>query len=249
MSKSDEAGTTVVEPGKLLFRETIHGGGMWSGILRRHRILRLCDTEGGANVAALFYNKDFLNERYNMSDTLKAQHIARLYHPYTLHSDMGRVMVSIIRDSLGWHDAIGGVSSAAQVRAKYGGGRYQELRNEFYRNGYENFLIEMGKWGLSKRDLVPNVNFFSKVEVAEDGRMVFVPGHSHAGAEVLLRAEMDLLVVLNTCLHPMDSADQYAPKPAEVAILEGVPPLDDDPCRCSRPENERAFMNTENYYV
>jgi uncharacterized protein len=232
-----------------LFREVIRGGGMWSGIVRRHRLLRLRDIEGGANVSALFFNKVVPSDRYNMSDTLKAQHIARLAYPYTLHSDMGRVMVSIIGDTLGWHDAIGGVSTASEVERQFGIGLYQELRNEFYRNGYDNFLIELGKWGLGKPDLVPNVNFFSKVVVGDDGTMRFVCGHSKAGAEVLLRAEMDLIVVLNTCHHPMDPAERYAPKPVELALLQATPPAADDPCRLSRPENGRAFTNTENFYL
>ena len=232
---------------KVLYREVLRGGGMWSGILRRHRILRLTDLEGGANVAALFYNKENFLERYNMSDTLKAQHIARLCHPYTLHSDMGRVMVSIVADTVGWHDPIAGTSTAYEVAQRFGSGTYQELRNDFYRNGRDNFLIELGKWGMGKKDLVPNVNFFSKVTVLEDGSLKYHPGHSQPGSVVLLRAEMDVLVVLNTCHHPLDPSEKYQPRPVELAVWQGDPPGPDDPCRCSRPENERAFINTENY--
>lgn len=232
---------------QVLYREVIRGGGMWSGLLRRHRILRLTDLEGGANVAALFYNRENYLERYNMSDTLKAQHIARLCHPFTLHSDMGRVMVSIVGDTTGWHDTIGGVSHAREVEQKFGSGTYQELRNDFHRNGRDNFLIELGKWGLGKKDLVPNVNFFTKVTVGEDGSLQYHQHHSQPGSTVLLRAEMDLLVVLNTCHHPLDPAKKYHPRPVELAVWQGEAPGPNDPCRCSRPENERAFTNTENY--
>ena len=237
-----------VEPREnVLLRERLRGGGMWSYVLRRHRILRLTDPEGGANVAALFYQRENFLERYNMSDTLKAQHISRITYPYTLHSDMGRVMVSIVGDTLGWHDTVCGVSNAKEVKSQFGEGSYQEKRNDFYRNGRDNFLIELGKWGMGKKDLVPNVNFFSKVTVDQDGGLHYDAGHSKPGSVVMLRAEMDVLVVLNTCHHPLDTASVYNPKPVDIAVWQGDPPGPEDPCRQSRPENERAFINTETY--
>jgi hypothetical protein len=101
------------------------------------------------------------------------------------------------------------------VRERYGEARYQEHRNAFHRNGRELFLIELGKWGLGRKDLVANVNFFSKVTVDDAGDMHFVPGHSKAGDSVDLRAEMDTLVVLNTCPHPLDPAVEWSPKPMD----------------------------------
>ncbi|MCH8475091.1 MAG: urea carboxylase-associated family protein [Opitutales bacterium] len=231
----------------LILQETVRGGGMWSYVLRRHRLLCLTDPEGRANAGMLFYNRENYLERYNMSDTLKAQHIARLTAPYTMHSDMGRVMMSIVGDTVGWHDTIGGFSRPAEVEKQFGKGTYQEKQNGFYRNGRDNFLIELGKWGLGKKDLMPNANFFSKVTVDEDGGIGFATDHRKPGDQVWLRAEMDLLVVLQTCHHPLDSAENYDPAPVEIAVWEGSPPSADDPCRLSRPENERAFINTETY--
>ena len=121
--------------------------------------------EGGANAGALFYNIECPVERYNMPDTLKAQHIARLTQGYVLFSDMGRVLCSIVEDTCGWHDTITGHSDATMTREKYGEGSYQRLRNDFYRNTRDNFLVELGKHGLGKKDLTPNVNFFVKVAV------------------------------------------------------------------------------------
>ena len=127
---------------------------------------------------------------------------------------------------------------------KYGEKNFQEARNDFYRNGRDNFLIELGKWGLGKRDLVPNLNLFSKVVSDEEGKLTYVEGNSSAGDHVELRFEMDTLVVLNTCQHPLDPAPEYNPKPVELAVYDSEP---SEECRTSRPENERAFINTENY--
>src|SRR6478752_9157459 len=98
---------------ELIVEEALRGGQMWSRILRRGQTLRLTDVEGGAAVAALFYNAEDPSERYNMPDTLKAQHIARLTKGFVLYSDMGRVLCSITQDTVGWHDPIGGCSNAA----------------------------------------------------------------------------------------------------------------------------------------
>src|SRR5689334_21351230 len=148
---------------RLLFEEDVPGGAMWSHALRRHQALRLIDVEGGANVAMLLFNRDHLLERYNMPDTLKAQHTAFVTRGHVLYSDMGRVLCSIVADGCGWHDTIGGLSDAALVRQKYGEKRYQEQRNAFHRNARDELLTELGKWGLGARDLVPNLNLFSKV--------------------------------------------------------------------------------------
>jgi hypothetical protein len=161
---------------------------------------------------------------------------------------MGRILVSLVEDTCGWHDPIGGISNAALVKAKYGEARYQEHRNAFHRNGRELFLIELGKWGLGRRDLVPCVNFFSKVAVDEAGGMGFVPGNSVAGDFVDLRAEMDTLVVLNTCPHPLDPHAEWAPKPVELTIRRAAPVAEDDVCLNACPENRRGFANTAIYH-
>jgi uncharacterized protein len=220
---------------------------MWSGVISRGKTLRLTDVEGGANIGALLYNADCTAERYNMPDTLKGQHIFYLRHPYCLHSDMGRILASITADSLGWHDTVCGTSDEARVAAKHGIKTYQGGRNEFFRNGRDCFLIELAKWGLGKKDLVPNVNLFSKVVADEEGNLAFVTGHSPAGASVDLRLEMDTLVVLNTCPHPLDPDRAYQPRPVRLEVFGPGQSSTDDPCRHSCPENERAFINTVNY--
>src|SRR5215831_1601867 len=135
----------------ILWEETVHGGATWSHVLKRGTALRLTDVEGGANAGVLFYNFECPVERYNMPDTLKAQHIARLTNGCVLYSDMGRILCSITADSVGWHDPLGGCSNAALARAKYGGARYQDVRNEYHKNAYDRFSIELAKYGLGPR--------------------------------------------------------------------------------------------------
>jgi uncharacterized protein len=233
----------------ILWEETVHGGASWSHVLKRGTALGITDVEGGANVGAMFYNFECLVERYNMADTLKAQHIARLTEGFVLYSDMGRVMCSVTKDTAGWHDPIGGCSNAAMVEAKYGVGRYQECRNDSHKNGLDSFLVEIGKWGMGPRDLMANVNFFSKVVVGDDGGMRLEAGSSEAGAYVELRSEMNVLVVLNTCQHPMETSSEYAPKPVKLTVKRVDGPGVADACRVSRAENARGFTLTERYFL
>jgi urea carboxylase-associated protein 2 len=238
----------TLSPEHIVHRDILPGARNWSFVIRRGFGLRLTDLRGGGNCSALFYNAHEKLERYNMADTLKAQHTAFLTKGHVCYSDMGRILMSIAEDSRGWHDTICGVSNAAMVRERYGEARYQEHRNAFHRDGRELFLIELGKWGLGRRDLVPNVNFFSKVTVDDDGRMIFDAADSKPGDYVSLRAEMDTLVVLNTCPHPLDPSTEWSPKPIELTIHRMDPAADDDPCRISCEENTRGFANTAIYH-
>lgn len=233
----------------VLWEETIQPGASWSHVLKRGTALRITDLEGGANVGGIFYNFECTTERYNMPDTLKAQHIARLTKEFVLYSDMGRILFSVIGDSVGWHDPIGGTSNRKMVEAKYGSSSYQQNRNDYHKNGRDSFLIELGKWGLGPRDLVGNVNFFSRVDVADDGSMSFVPRNSKPGDWIDLRAEMNVLVILNTCQHPLDPNPKYEPKPVQISIRRVACATADDPCRNSRPENGRGFTLTERYFL
>jgi urea carboxylase-associated protein 2 len=238
---------TLVSSG-MIHEEVLRGGQMWSRVLRRGQTLKLTDTQGGAAVAALLYNARDLTERYNMPDTLKAQHVARLTAGLVLYTDMGRILCSIVEDTCGWHDTITGHGTGRHSRQKYGEGSYQALRNDFYRNSRDNFLTELGKYELGKRDIVSNVNFFVKVAVDDAGNLAFVPNHSKPGGHVTLRAELDVLVVLSNTPHPLDPSALYAPKPVALEVRAGAPAGPDDPCRLSRPENERGFRLTEAYF-
>lgn len=235
----------AISPERMLWEEILPAGAHWSGILKRGTSLRLTDLQGGANCSALFYNAEEKLERYNMADTLKAQHTAKLTRGHVCYSDMGRVLCSITADSLGWHDPIGGVSNAELVRARHGEAPYQTHHNAMHRNGYDSLLIEAGKWGLGTRDLVANINFFSKVTVDEAGNLAFQPGHSTPGDYIDLRFEMHTLVLLATAPHPLDPNPEYAPRPVQLTAWRSGPAPIDDICRNACPENQRGFYNTE----
>ena len=232
-----------------LYEETVPGGGHTSFILKKGQILRMTDIDGQANVSMMLLNASQPSERLNLPDTLKAQHTAKLTQGHCLYSDMGRVLAAIISDTCGWHDSLGGVLNAAEVRQKYGSGRYQELRNGFYRNGTDNFLVEMGKWNLDLEDLLMVVNWFSKVTVDAEGQLHFVRNHSRAGDSVELYAPMDTLVVLTALQHPLDPDPDYHPRPVHLAWRMAESPAVSDVCRHSRAENVRAFENTERYFL
>lgn len=237
-----------LDPGKVLWSELMPGGSHWSYLIRRGTTLRFIDMEGGANVSLLLYRADERAERLNLPDTLKAQHTAHLSAGHALYSDMGRILASITTDSAGWHDPLCGASDAATLLRKYGPQRYQEHRNAMARSGRDGLLIELGKWGLGLRDLVPCINLFSKVAVDGDGRFQFAADYARAGAQVELRFEMDTLVVLSAAPHPFDPAPAYAPKKVGLLAWRSPPPAADDRCRMACPENQRGFYNTELTY-
>lgn len=237
-----------LDPALVLWTETVPGGGHFSYRLRRGTSLRFIDLEGGANVSLMMYRAYERLERLTMNDTLKAQHTAHLTSGHVLYSDMGRVLASISADTVGWHDPLCGVSDGAGVLAKYGVSRYQEQRNAMHRNGKDSLLIELGKWGLGVRDLVPSLNLFSKVTVDGDGRLAFVPNHSAKDGYVELRFEMDTLLAFSTAPHPLDPAPVYAPRRVAIVAWDSGTAGPDDACRHSCPQNQRGFANTELVY-
>jgi uncharacterized protein len=224
-------------------------GEHWSGVLRRGTSLRLEALEAGANVAAMLYNYECLIERYNMADTLKAQHVAYLTAGCVCYSDMGRILCSITADSCGWHDTISGLSDAALVTRRFGATRFQEQRNDYYKNGRDSMLNELGKYGMGKRDLIANINFFTRVGVAENGSAQFDSAHCRAGDYVDLRFEMDTLLLLSTCQHPLDPDNQYRPRSIQLRAWRSGPAPLDDLCRQRCGENARGFHNTEMMFL
>jgi len=110
-------------------------------------------------------------------------------------------------------------------------------------------LVELGKYGLGERDLVANINFFSKVVVDDAGAMQLAAGHGKAGQFVELRFEMDTLVLLHAGPHPLSTAAKYAPSAIGLQARHGAAPAADDPCRVRCPENSRGFINTERLYA
>ena len=118
-----------------------------------------------------------------------------------------------------------------------------------YRAGRDGLLIEIGKHGLTRRDLVAPVNFFSKVSVDEEGRFRFHEAHAKAGDHVDLRLDMDVIVAVSTAPHPLDPRTDYAPAPVGITAWRSGPAPADDHCRAFRPECARALHNTDMHYL
>ncbi len=240
---------TPIPPEKLLWEETIPGGCHWSWILPRGVTLRLTAKSDNANLALVLYHARQKLERYNMPDSLKAQHTAHYTRGHVLMSDMGCALASVTGDSLGWHDPLGLLLDAGRMTEKYGEHAYQQYRNGMYRSGKDGLLIEIGKYGLTRRDLVAPVNFFSKVSVDGEGRFRFHEGHAKAGDAVDLRLDMDVIVAVSSAPHPLDPRPAYDPGLVGIAAWRSGPAPADDYCRAFRPECGRALQLTDLQYL
>jgi urea carboxylase-associated protein 1 len=185
-------------------------GGYWSGRVPRGATLRLVDLEGCQAVDFLCYNADEPTERYNAADTMKIAGSIFIGKGTRLYSDMGNALFTVIEDSCGRHDPIGGCCSRESNRLRYGVPEGPNCR--------DNFLSGLARFGLGKKDIVANLNFFMSVPVRPDGSMAIVEGHSKPGDAVELRAEMDVLVALSNCPQINNAANNFKPTPIQLVI-------------------------------
>ena len=232
----------------LIYEDTLPGGTHWSMLVRKGTTLRLIDKEGGANVGMLFYNPMSKLERYNAPDTLKCQHTFKLTKGHCLYSDMGHVFCSIIDDSVGWHDTVGGNLSTEKMKNRWADRSYQEAGNDWTLSGEHAFLVELAKYGMNRRDMAANLNLFSQVKTDADGNMQFVENNSKAGDFIDLRFEMDTLVLFHTCPHPMNTADAYPKHAVTYQLRKSAPVTEDDECLNHCAENQRGFENNRLYH-
>ncbi len=231
------------------YTTTLPPGGHWSLRVNRGTQMTLTDLEGGANIGMLFYNPENLLERYNAPDTLKCQHTFKLTRGNCLYSDMGRIFASITDDSLGWHETVCGNIRADLVAERWGSRDYQRDHNDWHQNGHDAFLVELAKYGLQREDMAANLNLFSKVIADDEGRMTLVADHSVAGSRITLRFEMDTLVILHNCPHPLNQAADYPAHPVSICLSEAAAVEPNDFCRNLCPENQRGFANNALYYL
>lgn len=234
---------------KKVWDKTLGVGEKWSGNIGRGKYVHFKALGDEANVSMLLYNMRDTSERYNMPDSLKAQYTSHLTTGNVLMSDNGRVLASIVQDSLGWHDTISGYTTRQMTDEKYGKTTYQELKNDWFKSGQENFLVELIRNNMGPRDLVPCVNLFSKVYVEEDGSMHYEVHHCKKGDTVTLRTEMDVIILLSNTPNPLNPSTTYPSVPVTIEVYD-APPVDLlDTCVNHRPENYRAFENTWEYYT
>ena len=210
MESYDTHSGPVIEASRVLYDRVIPPGEDWSGQVDRGSVLRLVDLHGRQAVDFLCYNAADPSERYNAADTMKIGGSIYIGKGTRIFSDMGNVLFTVIEDTCGFHDTIGGCCSRESNRVRYG---VQDGKN-----CRDSLLRALGRHGLGKKDLVANINFFMYVPVGEDGRMAIVDGVSKPGDYIDLRAEMDVLAVLSNCPQINNPANDYNPTPIRVVI-------------------------------
>ncbi|PZO40500.1 MAG: urea carboxylase [Pseudanabaena frigida] len=230
-----------LDPALIIWDEAIPGGTYWTRLIKKGTTLRIAAPEGSRGISFLCYNADNTIERYNAADTAKIQFNAFLKKDKLLYSDMGRVLFSITEDTCGSHDTLSGCSNAATNSAKYG-------EDSFYRSARDNFLLALAKRNMGKRDIMPNVNWFSHVAVDGKGNLVWAEQVAQAGDFIDLRAEMNVLAVISNTPHVLDPSAVYDPKTIQVTVWKSPAPTSDDLCRTSCPEAIRGFQNTDAYF-
>ena len=226
-----------IDPNLILLDEKLSGGDYWHGIIKRGNTLRITDLAGSHGVALACYNAENPIERLNVADTAKIQFNAFLKQGMVMYSDMGRILCSITSDTSGCHDLICGCSNAVSNEAKYG--------DETLRNSRNNFLKALAKRGLTRKDLMPNINLFSRVAVSPDGDLQYDRTCEKAGSYIDLRAEMNVLAIVSNCPHVLHPSTEYKPQPIQLTIWKSPAPTADDACRTANPEVVRGFINTD----
>jgi uncharacterized protein len=218
-----------------IHRETILGGWYWSTLVRRGEALRIEQGEGHSSVALVAWNAHDTTERLNLVDTAKVQWSTILSKGRVIFSDMGRVMFSLIEDSIGAHDCLMGGSTAASNAEKF--------PNQKTRNTRDNLVLIAGKLGLERRDIPAVLTLFAPTMISETGALQWRNNFSNSAHYCDLRAEMDMLVGFSNCPHPLDPDPVYAPKPITITRFKSAAPNADDVARTATAEAIRGFEN------
>jgi urea carboxylase-associated protein 1 len=193
-------------------------GESWLHTVKAGQILRIIDLEGNQAVDTIFYNADDTDESYSMTDTLQHQGGIYLTTGSVLMSNRGRALLTIVADTCGRHDTLGGACAAESNTVRYA------IQKKFMHNCRDNYLIALAHAdnGMTKRDLVPNINFFMNVPVTPAGGLTFEDGLSAPGKYVEMRAEMDVLVLVSNCPQLNNPCNAYNPTPARFLIWDAV---------------------------
>ena len=213
ISAAAEAGT--IPPGKVVLDEEVPARAPWSAVVAAGDVLSIVDLAGNQAVDFLVYNAHDTAERYSAADTIAAQGRIFLTTGSVLRSCEGRPLMTVIADDVGRHDTIGGACSKESNTLRYG------HHTQHQHACVENFLREGARWGLGKRDLVSNINWYMNVPVEEDGTLGIVDGLSSPGLTVSMRADMDALVLVSNCPQINNPCNGFNPTPVRVVIMDG----------------------------
>lgn len=192
----------------------VPAGEPWLGVIKSGETFRIVDVEGNQAVDTLFYNAADTAERYSANDTIRAQGNIYLTAGSQLYSNKGNTLMTIIADTCGRHDTLGGACSAESNTVRYA---LNKRDMHSCRDSFIKALVDQ-PYGLSKRDLSSNVNFFMNVPVTSGGELRFADGISAAGRYVEMRAEMDVLVLISNCPQLNNPCNAYNPTPVQLLV-------------------------------
>lgn len=198
-----------------LYRATINAGDYWLYRLGEGQTLRITDLEGNQAADTLFFNADDTAERYSMTDTLRGQRNVFLSTGTVLRSSEDRPMLEIVADTCGRHDTLGGACSCESNTVRYD---LEKRHMHACRDSWMLAVAEHPEYGLTRRDITHNVNFFMNVPVTNDGGLAFADGISAPGKYVEMVAKMNVLVLISNCPQLNNPCNGYNPTPVEVAI-------------------------------
>jgi uncharacterized protein len=211
---------TIVEsrlaPSRAFLDATVPSGEPWIQRINRGQTLRIVDLEGNQAVDTLFYNADDPQERYSLTDTILAQGALYLTAGSTLMSSEGRPMLTIVADTCGRHDTLGGACACESNMVRYA------IEKRPMHSCRDSFLLAIARddAGMVKRDIVSNINFFMNVPVTPEGKLTFEDGISAPGKYVELRAEMDVIVLVSNCPQLNNPCNGYNPTPVRMLVWE-----------------------------
>jgi uncharacterized protein len=213
--------TTTIDRSNLttetaIYNQEIPARQPWSWVIKQGQILRIIDLQGNQAVDTLFYRADDPSERYSAPDTIVNQGNIFITTGTEIMSNEGNVMMTVIADECGRHDTVGGACSMESNSVRYG------LHKQHLHACVENYLLELSKYEMNKRDLVSNINFYMNVPVSADGTLEIVDGISEAGKIVELRAEMDVMVLISNCPQVNNPCNAYNPTPIRLMVWDAV---------------------------
>jgi urea carboxylase-associated protein 1 len=205
-----------LEPSKAAYEAIICAGESWIHEVLEGQSLRLVDVDGNQAADTLFYNAADYGDRYSAQDTIRAQSNIYLTTGSRLMSSKGNVLLTIVADTCGRHDTLGGACSMESNMVRYG------LDRRYMHACRQSFVEAVIRWGrgLDKRDITHNINFFMNVPATPQGTLAFADGISAPGKYVEMRAAMDVLVVISNCPQLNNPCNGYNPTPIQVLIWD-----------------------------
>ncbi len=184
----------------------------WSSVIPEGGTLTITDLHGNQAVDFLVYDAHDTAVRYSAPDTIQAQGGIFLTTGSVLMSNEHTPLMTVTADDVGRHDTVGGACSKESNTLRYGHHTWSQHAC------VDNFLAEGAKYGLGKRDLVSNINWYMNVPVEQDGTLGIVDGISAPGLSLTLCADRDVLVLVSNCPQINNPCNGFDPTPVEMTI-------------------------------